>query len=205
MRIFFAHALILASLLSGSAFADNRNLFTLRKPVNPENLVQTFVPIDGACRIGGLDFIWMMAGTQPKTPNGTLRCNVLKRLQTVPTDPANKAACPKDLPAGDTCTQKFVTAEEMKLVGQHQPLVIRAVRHSNGKCDVGAFLDVGSKVVQVKQINTNGQLVSQSIFSGAVVRFSGVQVVATDGSMAADWQCRANCQQTIGVDLSCSM
>jgi hypothetical protein len=206
MRFFIVPALILAGLLSGSAFADNRNLFTLRKPVNPENLVQTFVPVDGSCHIGNLDFVWMMAGTQPKVPNGTLRCNVLKRLETIAGGDTsdNKAACPKDLPPGDTCTQKFMTAEEIKLVGQHPPLVIRAVRHANGKCEVAAFMDVGTKVVQVKQINTNGQLISQSIFSGAVVKFSGVQIVASDGTMAADWQCHTNCQQTIGVDLGCS-
>ena len=205
MRFLIAPTLILASLFPGAAFADNHNLFTLRKPVNPENLVQTFVPVDASCRIGNIDFVWMMNGTQPKVPNGTLRCNILKRLEPAAVDASNKAACPKDLAPGETCTQKFITAEEIQLMGQHTPLVIRSIRRATGRCDVAAFIDVGSKVVQVKQINTNGQLISQSLFSGATVNFSGVQIIAADGSMAADWRCRVNCQQTIGVDLGCKL
>jgi hypothetical protein len=172
--------------------------------VNPENLAQIFVPTDANCKIGSLDFFWLMAGTKPKTPNATLRCNILKRLETVPADTANKAACPKEQAPGESCTDKFVNVEEIKLVGQHAPLVIRALRRASGKCEVGAYIDVGSKVVQLKQIHANGRMLSRGL-TGATVQFSGVQIIAVDGTVAADWLCTSDCLQNISADLFCRM
>ena len=134
-------------LLAGAAAADNVNLFALRKPVNPENLVQTFVTVAPSCQIGNIDFYWMMNGTSPKTPNGILRCNILKRIRSVRAPGSdNKAACPQELPPGAACFQKFYMVDEIAKTGQSFPLVIRSVKSaSSGKCSVAAFVDLDRK------------------------------------------------------------
>ncbi|MGZ3684498.1 MAG: hypothetical protein ACXVCI_11640 [Bdellovibrionota bacterium] len=202
MRFPAAPAFLLA-LISTTAFADNVNLFVLRKPKNPENLVQTFVPVTPDCRLGDIDFYWLMNGKDPKVPNGILRCNVLKRLKSVRVDPNNKAACPKQLPPGTTCTQKFYTADEIGKTGQNAPLVIKATR-TGSKCSVGAFIDTGSKVVEVKQVNTNGKILSQGLI-GATILFSDVEVFAEDSTRAADWKCQNDCMENVSADFSCHM
>jgi hypothetical protein len=204
MRLLVIPALLAFNLISLPALAENRSLFLLRKPVNPENLVQVFVPVSADFKIGHPDFIWLMNGRRPKVPNGILRCNILKRLRPAAADPKNKAACPKKLPPGVSCYQEFITADEVSRVRQNVPLVIRSVKSaSTHQCSVAAFMDLGSKVVQVKQINTNGQVFKQGL-RGATVQFSSVQVIGIDGSVAANWKCRSNCVEQIHVDWFCT-
>jgi hypothetical protein len=205
MRALFTLAFLLQSLLATSAFADTTTLFTIRKPVNPENLVQTFVSVGPSCAISDIDFYWLMNGTQPKTPNGMLRCNILKRLRKVAPDANNKAGCPKDLPPGSACFQKFLMADEIGKTGQNFPLVIRSVKSaSTGKCSVAAFIDLGDKVVQVKQVNTNGKMLSQGL-TGATVQFTGVEIVGMDNKVAANLSCKTNCTENISADFSCQL
>lgn len=204
MRLLFLLTFVLQGFLASAAFAGNVNLFTIRKPVNPENLVQTFIPVGANCQLGDIDFYWLMNGMQPKTPNGMLRCNILKRLRTVQPDPNIKAGCPKQLPPGAACYQKFYMADEVAKTGQNFPLVIRSVKSaSTGQCSVAAFVDLGSRVVQVKQVNTNGRLLSQGL-TGATVQFSGVDFVGVDGSTAS-YACKNSCVENVSADFSCHL
>ncbi|HEY8278412.1 MAG TPA: hypothetical protein VIH99_02235 [Bdellovibrionota bacterium] len=206
MRPMITLTILLLSCSTLSAFAEDRALFLLRKPVNPENLVQTYIPVGSDCSLESIDFYWLMGGTQPKSPNSILRCNLLKRLKGAPVNSSNRAACPSQLPPGAACFQKFITADEIALTGQNKPLVIRSVKSaSTGQCAVAAFVDLGDKVVQVKQVNTNGQLLSQSL-TGATVKFTGVQIIGMDGNVAADWKCTsAQCVNQVSADFGCRL
>lgn len=193
--------LLALNLVSGTALADNRPLFKIRKTVNPQNLVQTFIPVGADCKLGDIDFYWLMDGSKVKQPNPILRCAILSRLHTMPADPGNKAGCPKKLSAGELCNSKFLLAEEITRVGKATPLVIRATRSGPaGTCSVAAFMDLGSKVVQVKQLNTNGRILDRGL-TGATIETVSLEVIGTDDQVAATYICQKDCisKETVGA------
>ncbi len=192
--------LLLSALLSPSAFAGNVNLFVVQKPENPQNLVQVVIN-EQACRLGDLDFHWLMDGTTYKPMNSLLKRGTASRISVVQGRADHPAACPKNLPAGTSCQAKFITMADMGLVkhGLRDPsLVVKAVKSSAG-CNVSAYMELPTGVIKVKKFEANGERLSTSIFPpSTTVRVDSVKVISTENK-ATEWKCASNCEATIRI------
>lgn len=191
MRIFHPFLAAAFLLAPSPAPAESHYLFSIQKPVNPENLVMVYVPVDKNCKPGRLDFAWgMSGGSCMKTPNATLHCETMRRLKPMEAVPGHKAGCPEALAPGEVCHTSFATAEEVEYVGvdpKSLPIVVRS-QGSGGKCSVAAFVDVGGKLVQLSKMNMRAQVHSMGMTS-ATATIKGIDFHGTDGKVAATLPC----------------
>lgn len=207
MRSLFL-CLIALSFISAPAFAESFFLFSVKKPVKPENLVMVYIPLGPNCEPGRLDFAWGMSNASCiKPPNATLHCVTLKSLQEMRPVAGHKAACPPadQLPPGSKCYTKFITAQELGYVGVNpasMPVVIRAEKSaSTGRCKAAAFADVNGTMVQISQIAVNADVHDQGMTS-ATVTIRGIDFLGPDRKVAASLPCRGCGQRTISADRS---
>jgi hypothetical protein len=213
--------LLVLGLFSFTALADVKPLFLIRKPDNPQNMVQTFVNVDANCKIGGVDFVWLRFTPESgyalnplftkfyqqrayvKTPNSILHCQVMKRLRATAVPANSKASC-NVLPKTVVCDQKGLTANELNKVNGAPPIIVRSVKSaSTGQCSVAAFMDLGGNVVQIKKVNADGSV--SNGFASKTVRFTSISVEAAAGQSPPPWACVRDCVETFGLEmLSCN-
>ncbi len=190
MHSVFALLLSLSILSPLSALAGSSHLFKVVKPVNPQNIIQVDAMVSPSCSLNGLDFYYLMNGLTPK--RSLIEGSIRKMIPIIPAKPDNAAACAAD--AETDCYQEFVKIPFVNLVnhGLKDPSLVVKAQLVDGKCSVGAYMDIGSRVIQVKKVAANGTSEVHLFSQSATITIRSVTVWGSEG-FNATWYCNSNC------------
>jgi len=182
--------------LSSSAWAGaSVHLFQVVKPVNPQNVIQVDALLPVACDLGDLDFYYLMNGTKPK--RSMIEGSIRKMIPAGPAKPDQRTACRTS--QGENChalSVKLPFLDRVKHNLKEPDLLVKAVKKGN-VCTVGAYLDLGKKVVQVKKVTARGERESLNIFNqSAKIRVDSVTIEDATGGTTT-WACSENCETTL--------
>lgn len=167
------------------------HLFQVIKPVNPENLIQVDALLPNSCKIEDLDFYYLMDGTRPK--RSMLESSIRKWIPFGEAHGKHRADCPKrPLESCQTLAVKLPFLDKVEHSLRDPSLLVRAEKEGR-TCTVGAYLDVGKKIVQLTRLIARGERQSLNIFRrSAKIRIDSVTVEGKDG-YAATWRCAKDC------------
>lgn len=202
MRVFF---FVFLAALPLPAHAASVDLFKVLKPVHQENILVVQARVEG-CRVKDLDFLWWMNVDSKGRPQSVKRSAaegmIRKRFKITPTNSKNAASCQKAVAPGTPCNSISAGALELGWVDHKladPALVVRAERGASG-CQVGAYLDLGSRVVKVKSIKIRADNIRMRGFlgltTGADFRVLSVTVEPSEGPPIAPWPCTKDCQKS---------
>lgn len=200
MRLIPTLSFTLTLLFATNSFAAEIALFKVFKPVNPQNVLQLGVDVEG-CRLGQLQFLWLMNHGRPDQYNkrSMVESKIRAKFPRSATAASNQAGCRGAQPG--TCSSFSVDTEEFEWVAHglaDSALVVKAEKKATG-CEVGAYLDAGAKgVIKIKSLNANGDVLeSPSLFNhSATIRVKTLTVEASDGRKEV-YRCPGNCVRKI--------
>jgi hypothetical protein len=190
------------------ADATDANLFGVHKPVHAENVLEVQARMNG-CIAQNIDFLWFMnvgANGKPEfTKRSQAEDEIRKRFQLRPSSSSNAASCAKAVPAGTKCSSFAVSAAEIGWVqtGLTDPSLIVRADMSSGSCHAGAYLDLGSRVIEIDSLTVRANNVHIHSMLGLATTGADFDVVALDVKTKAGdvvtFPCRQSCHKSEGM------
>lgn len=168
MRLLILTSIFALVALTKPVFANgtDTDLFGVTKAYHPQNVLEIQALMNG-CSVQGLDFMWHMnqtsEGQYQSAKRSKLEGEIRKRFKTsLDPKPENAASCAKAVPKGIPCSMIAVTAPEISWVenGLKDPSLIIRADTAKGQCHVGAYLDLGSRVVEIQSLSVKADGVS---------------------------------------------
>jgi hypothetical protein len=205
MRFTTLATMFLFVVLTIPAFADPKDvdLFRVTKPYNAENVLMIQARANG-CSVQDLDFLWLMgvdaSGRPSSTKRSAIESQVRGQFPLSGTKTSNAASCAKAVPKGTQCSTFAVTAQQLSWVRNNladPSLVIRGDSMS-GSCHIGAYLDLGSRVIEIQSVNVVADHVNKGMF-GISFHLDSVNVIPKGGGAPLVFPCVQDCNKHEGL------